>query len=103
MRFTLDYEIKNNMDLNNLKKNAYACFCVEFINSVKDKLNFTEQKIEIDKKNKKSEENKKINVIRYSIDIPFVRTKKTHEFPVKPQRIINNKGKFNEFSKGGKK
>lgn len=83
MKFTLDYEIdkkSSKEDLKKVKRQAYISFCVEFVNYLSEKLNLkdyeeTIESFELDDEGEKIQKNQ--DVVRFSIDLPRIKIKKT--------------------------
>lgn len=95
LKYTIDFEItpelleKYGEDLQN---QAYANFCISYVNQIKNKLNFTSEKTkgikqEKDKDDKTKINQKEVDVYRFSMDMITIRNKASNQ-------IVNKKPKF---------
>lgn len=99
MKYTLDFEITKELEKKfgeNLKKQAFANFCVSFVEQIKDKLSFKVEKIKTVKQVKCPDANFKeveVQVYRFSIDFPKIREKKKVDEIIKkkPKTTYNTK------------
>lgn len=88
--FTQDFkkpDFKNKAEENEYKEMAYATYCVNFVNSIKNHLGF----IELDTKSFDKESKKEVNVVRYEMLMPKIIRKK--EF-LKHRLDVNNRKKI---------
>jgi len=69
MNFILDFEIPEKKD-KSFENNAYATFCVNFVDSIKDLLNFSQTEI-----TKLNNEKVEVKALRIKMDIPAIKIK----------------------------
>lgn len=86
MEFKIDYKIPKEEN-ENFDFNAYASYCVSFVNQIKEKLNFNKENLLI------NENGKDINIIRYSMDMPVIRKKIIRNCPSREKKNISNSKK----------
>ena len=91
MKYTIDFEITPDLKEkygDNLKEQAYANFCVSFVNQIKEKLNFSDEKLKAKKQVKKEiNDNGLVKVELVSKDVEVYRF--TMDFPVLRKKIKN--------------
>lgn len=76
MAFIIDYEITKELleqHGENLKKQFMANFALNFFNQLKNKINYNDEKLTLDKNGKQ------IEFYRFSCDIPFIKNKTKEE------------------------
>lgn len=110
MKYTIDYEITPDMEkMENLSKNIIANYSTSYFSQLKEKLNFTFEKLETEKQVKeKDDEGKevlkkvKVKVYRLSADMVTIRPKLLKDRMQRKPKKFTGSGTATREEKGDK-
>lgn len=107
MKFTIDFEITPELEekfKEELEQQAYANFCVAYINQIRNKLDFSIGKIKTKKQEKNKEtgilETKEVLVYRCTMDMVVIREKSEKEIVKKnkSKKIYGSESKEESYN-----